>query len=189
MRMLTDFIDKFTGGQPGLGAEAHTGRAPIGNLPVDPVPLKLNPEQAMGSFKEGTDHVPKTGLYKLHEGEAVIPKEKNMSHAKSAMDSTAHHLAGDHKPEKKIKSIHHRRGTDGSHIFEHHHHAPEHHPMEEHTKPDTDSAIEHFMQHGTDANPGEPEAEAGTPEQGMPPAAPAAGPAGPPAGAPPMAGM
>src|ERR1017187_5365921 len=31
----------------------------------------------LGSFKHGTDYVPKTGNYKLHEGEAVTPKEDN----------------------------------------------------------------------------------------------------------------
>jgi hypothetical protein len=33
----------------------------------------------LGSFKKGTDFVPKTGVYKVHEGEAVVPKEKNVS--------------------------------------------------------------------------------------------------------------
>ena len=32
----------------------------------------------LGSFAKGTNHVPKTGVYKIHEGEAVIPKEKNV---------------------------------------------------------------------------------------------------------------
>jgi hypothetical protein len=34
---------------------------------------------AMGSYATGTDYVPKTGLYMLHEGEAVIPKSENTS--------------------------------------------------------------------------------------------------------------
>jgi ribosomal protein L12E/L44/L45/RPP1/RPP2 len=31
----------------------------------------------LGSFATGTDYVPKTGLYRLHEGEAVIPANQN----------------------------------------------------------------------------------------------------------------
>src|ERR1035437_8928544 len=33
--------------------------------------------EPLGNYKKGTDYVPKTGNDKLHEGEAVIPKEKN----------------------------------------------------------------------------------------------------------------
>ena len=33
----------------------------------------------LGSFAKGTDSVPKTGIYKIHEGEAVVPKDKKMS--------------------------------------------------------------------------------------------------------------
>src|ERR1017187_5038563 len=33
--------------------------------------------EPLGNYKKGTPYVPKTGNYKLHEGEAVIPKEKN----------------------------------------------------------------------------------------------------------------
>jgi hypothetical protein len=36
--------------------------------------------RVLGSYKKGTDYVPKTGLYKLHEGEAVKTKEENMEH-------------------------------------------------------------------------------------------------------------
>lgn len=71
-----------------------------------------------------------------------------------------------HKPEKKIKEIRHRHGSDGSHIFEHHHTHPEHHPMEEHTAPNDDAAVDHFIQHATQPNPGEAEADAG--ESGIP---------------------
>jgi hypothetical protein len=32
---------------------------------------------ALGSFASGTDYVPKTGLYMLHEGESVATKSEN----------------------------------------------------------------------------------------------------------------
>jgi len=33
--------------------------------------------QIQGSYATGTDYVPRTGIYQLHEGEAVIPKSQN----------------------------------------------------------------------------------------------------------------
>jgi hypothetical protein len=131
-----------------------------------------NMTKPLGSYKDGTDYVPKTGNYKLHEGEAVKSKKENMlDHLKDA-------LAGAEKPEKpkkEIKAIHTRKvkGKDGksSYIHEHHHTHPEVHPMEEHVSADHDSMIEHMMQHMGEPNEGENEAEAGQSgieEQGEP---------------------
>ena len=33
--------------------------------------------QIQGSYASGTDYVPRTGIYQLHEGEKVIPKAQN----------------------------------------------------------------------------------------------------------------
>jgi hypothetical protein len=49
----------------------------------------------LGSFKKGTDSVPKTGIYKVHKGEAVIPKD-------TAIDTFKRNWAG--KPEDKDKT-------------------------------------------------------------------------------------
>ena len=38
--------------------------------------------KTLGSLAKGTPHVPTTGNYKLHEGEAVIPKDQNPLHDK-----------------------------------------------------------------------------------------------------------
>lgn len=116
----------------------------------------------LGSYKKGTDYVPKTGVYKLEEGEAVKTKKENvLEHLKDS-------LAGAEKPEKpkkELKEIRTRKvkGKDGksSYIHEHHHTHPEVHPMEEHVSPDHDSMIEHMMQHMGEPNEGEAEAEAG----------------------------
>jgi hypothetical protein len=51
------------------------------------------------SYKHGTDYVPKTGLAKLHKGEAVLPKdeaeqhrqEKRMSHTHTDTVQLSHH--------------------------------------------------------------------------------------------------
>lgn len=40
----------------------------------------------LGSFKEGTSSVPKTGKYMLHKGEAVIPKARNSMYRKIYMN-------------------------------------------------------------------------------------------------------
>ena len=140
----------------------------------------------LGSFKKGTSHVPKTGIYKLHEGEAVIPKEKNMDSVKDKMISS---LGGDEKkPKKEVKEIRTRKGKSGGYIHEHHHTHPEHHPMEEHTSKDSAAMHDHMEEHMGEPNPGEAEADAG--QHGIPDAqaAPASIPA-PPAGAAPMPGV
>ncbi len=47
---------------------------PIG--PEDPTRPVAGPQRGFGMFKKG-GKVPKTGMYKLHEGEHVIPKGKH----------------------------------------------------------------------------------------------------------------
>lgn len=118
------------------------------------------------------------------------------------MDSSTSHVVSralggeDSKPEKKVSKIEHTKSTNGDHIFTHHHTHPEHHPAETHTKRGDDEMVQHMMQHAGTPNPGEAEAEAGTPDayNPAPDASAGAVPAGsgdatPGAGAPPMAGM
>lgn len=47
----------------------------------------------LGSYKHGTDYVPQTGVYKLHEGEAVTPKEKNPAAKGSDMEHSSEEKA------------------------------------------------------------------------------------------------
>lgn len=54
------------------------------------------------------------------------------------------------KPPKTMKHILHRRTTNGGHVFEHHFTHPEHYPMEDFAHSTSDSAIQHFTDHGTD---------------------------------------
>lgn len=76
-----------------------------------------------------------------------------------------HGLGGsDDKPKKEIDHIVHRKSTNGDHIFEHHHTHPEHHPMETHTKRGDDEMVAHMLDHAGTPNPGEAEADAGTPD-------------------------
>ena len=107
----------------------------------------------LGSFKKGTSHVPKTGIYKLHEGEAVIPKEKNMDSMKDKMTDA---LGGsDKKPKKEIKEMHVRKTANGKHIVTHKHHHPEHHPDEEHSMENMAALHQHMEDHAGTPNEGE----------------------------------
>ena len=78
----------------------------------------------LGSYKHGTSRVPKTGNYTLHEGEAVIPAEKNPMNATDAMAG----ISGKKAPRKALKSMHVTATDNKKHIVTHKHHHPEHHP-------------------------------------------------------------
>ena len=109
--------------------------------------------RALGSYEKGTSHVPKTGIYKLHEGEAVIPKEKNMDSMKDKMTDA---LGGsDKKPKKEIKEMHVRKTANGKHIVTHKHHHPEHHPDEEHSMENMAALHQHMEDHAGTPNEGE----------------------------------
>lgn len=125
---------------------------PRGN-PVGPAP------RIMGTFKEGGD-VPKTGHYKLHEGEKVITKNQKdqMSHAFGlAQSHLAHEKAPEpeHKmPRKKLKSVHTRRAKNGGFIMKHEHHAP--HNMQEHDSEHTAGTEAEMLQHMKENQPEAP---------------------------------
>lgn len=85
-------------------------------------------------------------------------------------DTVTRALGGeDKKPAKEVREVRTRKAKSGGYIHEHHHTHPEHHPMEEHTSKDQDAMAEHMLQSMGTPNPGEAEADAGTPN-----AAPAA---------------
>jgi len=176
-------------GQGNLGAELEAKRqnvnavatptpapplkAPTASVPVD----RVNPRarygsrpgekridvgsmtKPLGSFEKGTDSVPKTGVYKLHEGEAVIPKEENMKDMKDKMVSSL--SDGEKKPKKEIKEMVHRKSKNGKHIVVHKHHHPEHHPDEEHVMNDMAELHQHMDNHAGEPNEGEPPAAEG----------------------------
>lgn len=97
----------------------------------------------LGSFEHGTSHVPATGVYKLHKGEAVIPKEKNtMMDAKQAMEGIVGKSTA--KPEKKIHKITTHKSDDGKMIHTHLHHHPQHHPDETHVSNNLGEAQDHM---------------------------------------------
>lgn len=146
------------------------------------------PAGPMPKYHKGTDYVPKTGPAILKKGEAVLNNKEAAEHRamKHGMEGAASELGGkSEKPKKELKEIRTRKGKSGGYIHEHHHTAPEHHPMEEHTSADQDGMMAHMMEHMGTPNPGEAEADAG--QSGVPAAGAAAGGAAPAAGAP--AGM
>jgi len=146
------------------------GMGDISNPPkadVEPDPIR--------SFKTGTPYVPKDGVYMLHEGEAVVPKEDNK------VDPYGKITEGDKKPRKAIKSMHVTKTDNGRHIVTHEHHHPQHHKDAVHAM----NSIEELSKHMADNAPGIEAQAPGADE----PAAPAGGasPAGPAPAAP--AGM
>ena|ERR1700722_19153348 len=131
------------------------------------------------SFKDGGD-VKETGLAHVHKGEHVLSKD-TMDHLKLATHALGNHEHSD-KPKKEIKHMTITKAK-GGHIIKHEHHNPEHHPDETHVTQGTDSLVNHVMDHMSDQNPGEAEADQG--QSGIPGGAPAGPPAGG-GGAPPM---
>ncbi len=116
----------------------------------------------LGSYKSGTPYVPKTGNYTLHEGERVVPKEKNTMNAADAMAG----ITGKSKPPKKIHKITTHKSDDGKMIHTHQHHHPAHHPDETHVSNNMKEATDHMaaMEPNMSAQPPEmpaPGADAG----------------------------
>jgi hypothetical protein len=131
---------------------SRTGEQRIDDKTLNDMTKPLG-SKPIGSFAKGTSHVPKTGVYKLHEGEAVIPKDKNMADMKDKMMAS---LSGDDKkPKKEIKEMHIRKTANGKHIVKHVHHHPEHHPDEEHAMEDMGALHQHMEDHAGTPNDGE----------------------------------
>jgi hypothetical protein len=64
--------------------------------------------QAIAQYKKGTDYVPKTGNYKLHEGEAVLTKKENEKRGDGAG-----------KKKKHLHQVITTQARDGSWSHEH----------------------------------------------------------------------
>ncbi len=174
----SDQRQKFIAEQ-GKVEDAHRGSG-VPDAEYERLQTDANNTLARRSYKHGTDYVPKTGPAILHKGEAVLNKHEAEQHR--IYKSTAEALGGgQEKAKKEIKEIRTRKGHKSGYIHEHHHTAPEQHPMEEHVSPDQDAMVSHMMEHMGQPNPGEAEADAG---QGGMPGAEGAGAAGaPPAAA------
>lgn len=148
--------------------------APAKSAPVKPSPAdKVNPKGAygnkpgekridtkemtkpLGSFKKGGD-VPKTGVYKLHEGEHVVPAHKTEK-LKAAMGLAADALSHGEpdeddmpmQPQKRVKDMLVRKLHDNSFHITHKHEMPHDMPMhdEEGSVPDMDGLKAHMEQH------------------------------------------
>ena len=136
----------------------------------------------LGSFKHGTDYVPKTGNYKLHEGEAVTPKEDNPM---SDMFAKVPGRTESKSPKKEIKHIITKKTHDGKYHHTHVHHNAAH---EDETHISNDVAA--MQQHMAAAAGGPPEGGAADAAADAGAGAPAQMTASPsPAGAPAMPGV
>ena len=115
----------------------------------------------ISSLKEGTDYVPKTGNYKLHEGEKVVPKKENKMDHEKLFDGVPGRTK-EKSPKKEIKEIHIRKSHNGKHIVKHvHHHSS--HPDEEHVMNDMAELHKHIDDHAGTPEGGEGEGGAGAP--------------------------
>lgn len=156
------------------------------NAPASPAP-KATPSKPTGpmpKYHEGTDYVPKTGPAVLKKGEAVLNNKDAAAHRAekgkkkmtkvNGMSGAQDALGGkaEPKPKKEISHIVTRKAASGGYIHEHHHTAPEAHPMEQHVTPDQDSMADHMLQNMGAPNTGEGDVPAAG---ATPPAAPAAG--------------
>lgn len=132
-------------------------------------------------YHKGTDYVPKTGPAVLKKGEAVLntgdaskfrEAKNKMADTKWSKDAKDGLGGKDENPPKEISHIVHHKTVGGGHHFEHHHTHPNHHPVEHHFAKDDDGMVEHMLQHAGTPNPGEQEADAGTPDNYQPGASP-----------------
>ena len=157
----------------------HLG-AKYGDKPPE---KRINVDQyikPLGSFKHGTDYVPKTGNYTLHEGEKVTSAKDNMADSK-VFDMVPGKSASEKKPAKHIKEIRTTRAHDGKLIHTHVHHHPAHHPDETHVSNDMSDLHNHFEDHAGTPNEGEetPAVGAPAPLTASAPPMPGVAPAGP----------
>lgn len=134
-------------------AEKVNSRARFGSKPGEKRIDTSEMTKPLGSFKKGTDYVPKTGVYKLHEGEKVTPAEDNPMNPYSKVTE------GMEKPKKVLKEVRTRKAKSGGYIHEHHHTEPMHHPMEEHTTSDMKGMLAHMKEHMNDEAEGANENE------------------------------
>lgn len=153
---VKEYMDATSGNTPSPKAETV-------NSPAD----KIHPKSKFGdqpgekridvssmtkplvSYEKGTPHVPKTGTYKLHKGEAVIPAKDNP--VAGIFDKIP---GATPKAKKVIDHIKIRKMKTGGHVVEHHHTHPGDHPMEEHGAATMDKLHDHI------------EAAMGTPNEG-----------------------
>lgn len=97
----------------------------------------------LGSFKKGTDSVPKTGVYKLHAGEKVTPAGDNKSgDAKTALNSAG-------KKKKKKGSIHIKPTDNDGFVVDHDADPDSKEPMSQgqtHAIASVDDLVKHIQQ-------------------------------------------
>jgi hypothetical protein len=87
--------------------------------------------------------------------------------AHDVYDAVKENMSGNEKPPKRIKHIITKK-VHGGHIHTHVHDHPAH-SDEDHVSQGTDGMVDHMLEHSSEPNPGEAEADAG--QSGIPPAA------------------
>jgi hypothetical protein len=141
-----------------------------------------NAQKPLASFKKGTDSVPKTGVYKLHEGEKVTPADQNKTNAaKKALDGAG-------KKKKKKGAIHIKPTDNDGFVVDHDSDPDEKEPMgksQTHAIANIDDLVKHIQQKYGQGASNENDAAAVDAQQAAASPAPAqATPAGPAGGEP-----
>jgi len=111
---------------------------PPASLPDQPSAANTapTPGAVKGSLKKGTPYVPETGLFKLHKGERVIPRNENEKLFDSGPGRTS---------KKEIKSIAIKK-AHGGFLLNHAHH---NHPDEEHAVSSLADLHKHIDKHNS----------------------------------------
>jgi hypothetical protein len=143
-----------------ISAQGDAEAVNKGELPVKKA-KQMSEEAGLMGFKKGTPSVPKTGAAIVHKGERIVPAEKNnpMGLAEAALAHKDREPAD--KPAKRIKEIRTRKAKSGGYIHEHHHTAPEAHPMEEHNSADQAAMLAHMGEQAPNMGDAEPAQEEG----------------------------
>lgn len=108
-------------------------------------------------YKTGTNYVPKTGVYQLHEGEAVVPKEDNphgpldLISKKNSKNSKK--SKSEKPPVKSIREIRIRKAHNNQFIVEHHHWGA--FPREEFVIDALNNLRKHLSKHAGESKAGE----------------------------------
>lgn len=153
--------------------------------PAQTNPDKIHPNSKYGSrpgekrldvehmsFKNGTTSVPKTGMAKVHKGEAIIPEKENPM---SGLFDKVPGRTAEKPPKKEIKHIVTSKTHDGKFLHKHVHHHPAHED-ELHVSNDAKERDAHMAAHmdgGADSDVAQMTA-APAPVAPVAPAAPAA---------------
>lgn len=166
------------GAKPTTPADSPaTGKGRYGDRPGEQRIDTSSMTKPLGSLKQGTPRVPKTGLYKLHKDEAVLNKKdattmrdrvsSAMGGKKKSKSKSKHKKGGKHVHEMNI-----RHAASGGYIAKHHFKPQAGSGMpeepEEHAIPDMNALTQHVQDNMQPQAQPQQQQPQQPPPQGMP---------------------